>query len=299
MKKTLVCIHVMPHEMVMFDRWMNDFRRSLSFLPPSAHLTLRATLNLNPRLIDWSKSPLPQEYFVAKFLGLIAGLPVLHEIRSDDSLAGTTQQKRECIALEYDHFIFADPDIAYPPYLIHGEMDIASQLSGRFMISPPVVRLWDTTWDHVVHPDFISKPLGYFLTHSADETRNQSPKQISAVPLADPKFGTGWMNLYSKDLMAFVGIPASLGGYGAEDVFIGLSSEVARTNGYPISAYLLRGAYISEDYANRDSTLTDALMFKDIREQQRLEAERHIAEELSAFAKRSMGKTIAFTFGSN
>jgi hypothetical protein len=297
MKRTLVCIHVLPHELLMFERWMNDFRRSLPFLTPSDHLNLRPSLNLNPRLTDWSTSPLPQEYFVAKFLGAIHGIQALHEIRSDDSLAGTSQQKRECIALDYDQFIFADPDIAFPPYLIKGELDVASKLSGRYMIFPPVVRLWEPAWDHVVHPDFLSKPLGYYLTHSPDETRRQSPKEISAVPLGSPKFGTGWMNMYSKDLMMFIGIPASLGGYGAEDNFIGISSEVACQNGFPVSAYLLRNVYISEDYVSRDTTLPETLNFKDTREKQRLEAENHVAHELSAFAKRAMGKNISFTFG--
>lgn len=103
--------------------------------------------------------------------------------------------------------------------------------------------------------------------------------------------------MYSKDLMTFIGIPASLGGYGAEDNFIGVSSEVACQNGFPVSAYLLRNVYISEDYVSRDTTLPETLNFKDTREKQRLEAENHVAHELSAFAKRAMGKNISFTFG--
>lgn len=297
MKETLICIHVMPHELVMFERWVNDFRRSFSFLSSSDRITLRASLNLNPRLINWTKSPLSPAYFTRRFLELIAGLPTLHEIREDDSLAGTTQQKRECITLEFDQFIFADSDIAYPPYLLKGMLEVASKLSGRYMISPPVVRLWDADWDPLVHPDFLAKPLGYHVTHSADETRSQVPKEVYAVPVEETQFGTGWLNLYSRDLMRFVGIPESLGGYGAEDTYIGLSSRIARQHGFPVPVYLLRNVYISEDYASRDSSLKDLLMHKDERGEQRLAAEKQIARELSAFAKRALGKDLGFSFG--
>jgi hypothetical protein len=297
MKETLICIHVMPHELVMFERWVNDFRRSFSFLSSSDRITLRASLNLNPRLTNWTKSPLSPAYFTRRFLELIDGLPTLHEIREDDSLAGTTQQKRECITLEFDQFIFADSDIAYPPYLLKGMLEVASKLSGRYMISPPVVRLWDADWDPLVHPDFLAKPLGYHVTHSADETRGQVPKEVYAVPVEETKFGTGWLNLYSRDLMRFVGIPESLGGYGAEDTYIGLSSRIARQHGFPVPVYLLRNVYISEDYASRDSSLKDLLMHKDVRGEQRLAAEKQIARELSAFAKRALGKDLGFSFG--
>lgn len=297
MKKTLICVHVMPHELVMFERWVSDFRRSLSLLSSSDRVILRASLNLNPRLTNWSRSPLSPSYFSQRFLELLDGLSTLHEIREDDSLAGTTQQKRECIALDFDQFIFADSDIVYPPYLLKGMLDVAAPLSGRYMISPPVVRLWSPEWDPLVHPDFLSKQLGYHLTHSADETRKQTPKEIYAVPVEETNFGTGWFNMYSQDLMKFVGIPESLGGYGAEDTYIGLSSRIARENGFPVPVYLLRNVYISEDYASRDSTLKDLLMHKDLRGEQRVEAEKQIVRELSAFAKRALGKSLVFSFG--
>jgi hypothetical protein len=296
MKRTLVCIHVMPPEFTLFERWIADFRQSLSFLTPLDRVTLRASLNLNPRLIDWSQSSLSPAYFIERFRQLMAGLPANYEIREDDSLAGTTQQKRECIALDYDQFIFADPDIAFPPYLMRGLLGVSYKLSGRYMISPPVPRLWDATWDMLVHPDFLVQPLGYYLTHSPDKTRQQAPQEVLAIPIEETKFGTGWMNLYSQDLLSFTGIPASLGGYGAEDSFIGLASRVARRNGFPCEMYILRNVYVSEDYVTRRLMLDGHVAYRDARFEQRELAERHLAPELSMFAKRSLGKNLAFTF---
>lgn len=297
MKRTLVCIHVMPREFTLFERWVADFRRSLPFLSPIDRITLRASLNLNPRLIDWDKSTVSKTYFIQRFQELMEGLPANYEIRDDDSLAGTTQQKRECSELEFDQFIFADPDIAFPPYLLKGLLDVSYKLSERYMISPPVTRLWDPTWDMLVHPDFLTKPLGYFLSHSADETRRQAPQEITAIPIEETKFGTGWMNLYSKELLRFTGIPTSLGGYGAEDTFIGLASRVARQNGFPCPMYILRNVYISEDHLNRTNDLPGEVVYNDMRNQQRDAAEKQLASELSDFAKRALGKNLAFAFG--
>jgi hypothetical protein len=296
MKRTLICIHVMPPEFTLFERWIADFRQSLSFLTPLDRVTLRASLNLNPRRIDWSQSSLSPAYFIERFRHLMAGLPANYEIREDDSLAGTTQQKRECIALDYDQFIFADPDIAFPPYLLKGLLGVSYKLSGRYMVAPPVPRLWDETWDMLVHPDLLTKPLGYYLSHSPEETRRQPPQEIFAVPIEETKFGTGWMNLYSKELLSFTGIPESLGGYGAEDTFIGLASRVARHNGYPCAMYILRNVYVSEDYVTRRYTLDGQVAYRDTRMEQREAAEKHLAPELSIFAKRSLGMDLAFTF---
>lgn len=296
MKRTLICIHVMPHELTMFERWVGTFRESLRLLTPSDRVLLRASLNLNPRLIDWSKSAISATYFTRRFHELMEGLPANYEIRDDDSLAGTTQQKRECIALDYDQFIFVDPDIAFPAYLLKGALDLSDKLSGRYMISPPVVRLWDPTWDVLVHPDFLSKPLGYHLTHSPDETRRQAPHEITAYAVNETKFGTGWFNVYSKELMDFTGIPASLGGYGAEDTFIGLASRIARENGFPVPMYIFRNVYISEDYVSRDTSLQAQLVYRDARAEQRVFAEKQLAHELSVFAKEKLGKDLAFSF---
>jgi len=52
-KRTLICIHVMPAEIEMFERLMQQMKRALMYLDDTDDVTLKVTLNLNPELTDW------------------------------------------------------------------------------------------------------------------------------------------------------------------------------------------------------------------------------------------------------
>lgn len=297
MKRTLLCIHVMPHEFGMFERWISDLRSALANLGHDDTLVLRASLNLNPKLVDWRESSLTPDYFVEKFLRLTKGIVNINEIVSDESLWGTTQQRRESIALEYDQFIFADADLAFPPHFLKGQLDASYPLQGRYMMFPRMVRLWDSTWDCIVHPDFLSKELNYHLTHDPNMTRAQLKQEIRAQQLDGLKFSGGWFTLYSKEFFDFVGIPESLGGYGAEDTYVGFASVIARQNGFSIDTYNLEGVYISEDYLYRDPTYGGQIKLFDVQKQMRERAEKNVPDELNKFAKRALGKDLHFFLG--
>jgi len=102
MKTTLFCMHVMPHEIEMLERFMVQYRKALSYLDANDNFTMKVSLNLNPELTDWEASELKQDYFIEKFNTLFDGIKNINEIITDNSLWGTTQQKRESIKLYYD-----------------------------------------------------------------------------------------------------------------------------------------------------------------------------------------------------
>ena len=79
-KKTLICIHVMPSEIEMFERLMFQMHKSLSYLDENDDVTLKVTLNLNPELTDWENSEYKQSYFIARFGVLFNGLKNINEI---------------------------------------------------------------------------------------------------------------------------------------------------------------------------------------------------------------------------
>ena len=112
-KKTLVCIHIMPSEIEMFQRFMEQYRKALSYCR-EYDVTIKATLNLNPKLTDWENSELKQDYFMNIFNAQFQykELKNINQIILDESMWGTTQQKRESIKIDYfDQFIFCDTDI--------------------------------------------------------------------------------------------------------------------------------------------------------------------------------------------
>ena len=72
-KKTLVCIHIMPSEIEMFQRFMQQYRKALSYCG-EYDVTIKATLNLNPQLTDWDNSQLKNGHFVNRFAILFNGI---------------------------------------------------------------------------------------------------------------------------------------------------------------------------------------------------------------------------------
>ena len=270
MKKTLVCVHIMPLEIEMFERFMEQYKRSILYLDDKDDVTLKATLNLNPELIDWSSSELTPDFFIQKFNGLLEDINSIKEVVSDNSLMGTTQQKRESIKLDYDQFIFVDADIAFPEQLLKYQLEASYLLEGKFVLIPNITKLWDHTWDILVHDNFKSEPYGYYKNHSPKLTINQEIEQVGVTTLPIIKFGCGMHTLYTKEFWDFIGIPESFGGYGPEDTFGMFAATKAIEKGYPIKQYLLDGVYITEDYLNRVPTFAGKVKVFDRKQEFRI-----------------------------
>jgi hypothetical protein len=84
MKSTLVCTHIMPNEIEMFEKFMFQYRKALTYLDESDNVTIKASLNLNPLLTDWENSELKQDYFINIFNKLFDGIPNINEIILDN-----------------------------------------------------------------------------------------------------------------------------------------------------------------------------------------------------------------------
>ena len=262
-KKTLVCIHVMPSEMEMFQRFMVQYRKALGYCG-EYDVTIKATLNLNPKLTDWDSSELKQDYFMELFRNEFAykGLKNINEIILDDSFWGTTQQKRESIKIDYfDQFIFCDTDIAIHEFQLTYQLKAAEQLSGKYIISPSIPKWWDESWNFLVHKDFQNSEYGHaFKKDVFDSVFTQQISSIELKKLPTIKFGCGMHTLYSKEFWQFVGIPEEFGGYGPEDTFGMFAAIYARQKGYEINQYVLDGIYIAEDYTNREPSFKDKIV---------------------------------------
>ncbi len=260
MKKTLICIHVMPSELEMFERLMVRLRRALSYLDKKDDVTLKVTLNLNPQLTDWDKSDYKQAYFVARFGVMFNGIKNINEIILDTSCWGTTQQKRESIQLDYDQFIFCDTDILFHEHMLKYQLNISYKLKDTYIISPSLPKWWDSSWDMLCHSDYLEKEYGYAMSkEAADNTSFQKIEVINAKQIPMVKFGCGMHTLYSKSFWELVGIPESFGGYGPEDTYGMKAAEVAIRAGYDIKQFVMDGVYITEDYINREPSFADKI----------------------------------------
>jgi len=251
-KRTLICIHVMPSEIEMFERQMQLFKKSFLYLDDRDDVTLKVTLNLNPELTDWENSELKQEYFISKFGVLFNGIKNINEIILDTQCWGTTQQKRESYKLDYDQFIFCDTDILFHQHMLRYQLDVSYQMNGMYIISPSLAKFWDESWDVLCHSDYMDKHIGYSTEREAIEnTTVQKVESITIKRTPVIKFGCGMHTLYSKSFWEFVGIHDSFGGYGPEDTYAMSAADVAIRLGYDIVQVYMDGIYITEDYINR------------------------------------------------
>lgn len=253
-------MHVMPMELELFENSISNFRNALQYLDESDSITFKITLNLNPKLTDWQNSTLKQEYFINEFNRICEGLPNINEIITDTSLWGTTQQKRECIELDFDQFIFCDADLLFPEQLLKNQLNLSYQLEGRYVISPSIPRWWDYTWDVLCDSRFMNASLGAAQSREVVEgTTQQNTDEIRIRQTYALKFGCGMHTLYSKDFWKLIGIPESFGGYGPEDTFAMIVGNQVHHK-YPITQLVLDGLYITEDIFNRSPSFADKIV---------------------------------------
>ena len=259
-KRTLICIHVMPTEMEMFERLMVQMHKSLSYLDENDDVTLKVTLNLNPELTDWQNSEYKQAYFISRFGVLFNGLKNINEIILDTSCWGTTQQKRESYKLDYDQFIFCDTDILFHEHMLKYQLNTSYQLDGTYIISPSLAKWWDGSWDVLCHSNYRDKDYGYGMTEeAAKNVTTQQIKKINVNQIPTIKFGCGMHTLYSKSFWELVTIPDEFGGYGPEDTYGMAAASLATKLGYDIKQFVMDGIYITEDYQNRTPTFVDKI----------------------------------------
>jgi len=253
-KKTLVCIHIMPSEIEMFQRFMEQYRRAMSYCR-DYDVTIKATLNLNPKLTDWENSELKQDYFMELFTNEFAykGLKNINQIILDESLWGTTQQKRESIKIDYfDQFIFVDTDIVLHEHQLIYQLQAAEPLEGKYIVSPSLPKWWDDSWSMLVNEKMKDSDKEPFSKEILESIHTQQPDKITLKQIPMIKFGCGMHTLYSRDFWQFIGIPEEFGGYGPEDTFGMFAATYAVQKGYDIKQYVLDGLYITEDYINRE-----------------------------------------------
>ena len=287
-KRTLICIHVMPSEMEMFERLMNQFHKSFSYLDENDDVTLKVTLNLNPQLTDWNNSEIKQSYFAARFAVLFNGLKNINEVILDTSCWGTTQQKRESLKLDYDQFIFCDTDILFHEHMLKYQLNVSYQLDGIYLISPSLPKWWDDSWEYLCHSDYKDYPYGTAMDNKEVMmgTYTQEIKGINAREIPTIKFGCGMHTLYSKSFWDLVGIPESFGGYGPEDTYGMEAGKVAVKLGYDIKQFVLDGVYITEDYLNRIPQFADKIKTIDKKKEFYDKANALGREEVTAFARK-------------
>jgi hypothetical protein len=271
--KKVISIFCLPREIDDLDRTITQLRNNIPYLEEPDDWYLDVKMNVGDDMVIWNDSKLPKEFFVQKFetIGRNCGFENA-SFKLSEEIKGCVSQRVDTLEKynKFDYFIWLDTDIIFSSEtLAYFETTIRNTAEEYpySIITPEIVRIWDTTWDCLVNEKFIDKPLNYHKTNNPyqdcgmkgmlkiESVHNQANGQPRF------KFAGGWFTCISGKLLRRVGVPKSLGHYGLEDTFIMWGAEKL-TQLKQITAYQfkIKGLVICENYKFRDSSyITDNL----------------------------------------
>lgn len=291
----VISVFVMPYEMDDLHRIFSTI--NLQNISDNCILTIDVSLALSDELINWGKSSLPKSFFIQKFLSLQKNYPLLqYRFNPSETTKGCVDQRRQTLNKypDADYFIWLDSDIIFSDATLkHFEQAIAlvHQKQPLSIITPEIVRIWDTTWDCLVNEKFLSKPLNYQKTNdpyvdcgvkgqlTLEEVHNRAEGQPRF------KFAGGWFTCISGELLRLIGIPDSFAPYGLEDTFIMWAAEyLVRSGKADIKQYKIKNLVVCENYKYRDySHYTNHMTIIDRREEYLAQTRKVFNLELQRF----------------
>lgn len=250
--KGIVSIFVMPYEIHHALRLLTLLKRGIRELSEDVRLSLDLTFCLSPEILH--EKPTVIQELEREFLKGVTPLVQEFEERTirvekGREIIGCVSQRRNTFKEfpNMDFYIWIDPNLYFLPetlfYLTEGFRSLKEiHPSSPLVLVPQVPRLWDFTWDVLVHPKFRKEKYGYCyeidpkkVVFISDEvTLEESPIY---------KFGGGWMTLLSREIMEEIGVPEELGHYGMEDTYI---MWRMRERGY--KQFILEGVVVAENY---------------------------------------------------
>lgn len=293
--KIVFTTFVMPHELDDLERVLLDLNRSSKYVD-GKNYEFYVSLSLSDYLINWEESIIDKQFFIDKFNSLKKltewSEKSTFQIRED--ILGAFQNKRfahkEC--KDATHFIWLDTDIVFEEkilsYLENSVNLIQSNNIHKYLITPEIVRYWDTTWDCLVNEKYLEYPLDFCKTaNPLTECGEKGEVSIQSVQNTIPgqpytKFGAGWFTLLSKELLDTIPLPESMGAYGPDDTFIMWGIEKLSKRGETIYQFKLKNYVICENYIYRDRNHYDSILKRiDRKEEFKKHAESNFLEELN------------------
>jgi hypothetical protein len=281
---TQIVIHLLPHEIDWFEWQLKQLKQGSYHLEEKDGVIIDVTLNLN--LIEWAKSQLPKQFFIDKFIQiekLCDWCETQFTIDDRNGCLGCNDKRREAIRLtKADNIIYLDTDLIFKPELLKYAIDASEMLEiPYYIISPQITKMWDSSWDCLVNPKHIDKPLQKDL-HTIDPYAIADlGETILLNPIDQFKIGGGWFNLFSTQLLKHIDIPDSLGPYGLDDTYVMACCNMLRQKGTNIQQYVLEGTLVAENYKYRWSPYENYLYSIDKQTEFRQQAQINFSKEIT------------------
>ena len=249
-----IVLHCLPNELDQVSWIVDQLKRSSRFIDAKKFI-LDFTLNVSSEDTDWNKSKLTREFCIERFNLIFERSPFLNQHKISEKQTGCNTVRRNAIREndETTHIIYLDTDLIFPEIILYYIEQAINEIESKYyIISPQIFQLWDSSWDIISHPDYrnISRENKQWLKNPYQVFEHE-PTDIKLVKLPYIKFGGGWFNVFSKNLLELIDIPDSLGHYGLDDTFVSTAANMLKQKEYDIEQFVLNDIVVKEDRVYR------------------------------------------------
>jgi len=289
---TQIVIHLLPQELDWFEWQSKQFKLGSYLLESNDVIILDVTLNLN--LVNWNSSKIPKEFFIEKFNNIVSlwdWCEKLIEIDTKNKCLGCDDKRRNSIRNSTsDNILYLDSDLIFKPETLKYIIDSAKLVSSKYyIISPEIVKLWDNTWDVLTNKNYINNVASmenYYSTDPFGTIVKNFDDPIQLKNINQFKFGGGWFNLLSTNLLKLTDIPDSFGPYGIDDYYVMLCCQILKNKNYDIKQYVLENVVVIENFKYRNNPYKNYLSIINKQVEYRTNAEKNLELELKNFINR-------------
>jgi hypothetical protein len=288
---TQIVIHLLPQEIDWFEWQIKQLKQGSYYLEEDDNVIMDVTLNLN--LIDWEQSKLSKQLFIDKFNQLekiCDWCETQFIIDEENKCLGCDDKRREAIrTTTSDNILYLDSDLIFKPELLKYMMDSAKVIPNEYyLISPQIMKLWDDSWDCLVHQDYVGlQPSQEYKNADPYLVISNQSQEISIKPINQFKFGGGWFNLLSTKLLKLTDMPDSFGPYGVDDTYVMLCCGVMKQKEYDVQQYVLEGMIVAENIKYRWNPYNSLLSLINKQDEFRKQAESNLGPEMKFFINRT------------
>tara|TARA_X000001382_G_scaffold120247_2_gene101658 strand:- start:348 stop:1274 length:927 start_codon:yes stop_codon:yes gene_type:complete len=258
MKTLQIVVHCLPREIDQLERVLDKLHESSFYLSPKARVVIDVTLNLNDAYTDWSTSILDKKFFTTKFNFLEKkaswAYKTLFYVDDIGKCLGINDKRRNSIRSvdsEVNYIMYLDLDVFFSKVNLAIAFQAFDQIPNEYqIISSQLTKLWDQSWDVISSSMFKDSSYNQWKEidpYSIEFIVDSNTSNFSISPINTVKFGGGWFNIFSTNLLEFIDIPDSLGPYGLDDTFIMEGSKLMQAKGYDLVQYVLQGAIVCEN----------------------------------------------------
>lgn len=292
---TQIVIHLLPQEIDWFEWQIKQLKQGSYYLEEDDKVIIDVTLNLN--LVEWNKSQFPKQFFIDKFTQiekLCDWCISQFTIDENNKCLGCGDKRQQSINNSVsDNILYLDTDIIFKPELLKYIIDASKIIPNEYyIISPQIYKLWDSSWDCLVHQKYIDQP-------PSQEYRNYDPysiilhqsDEIYITPINQFKFGGGWFNLLSTKLLKLTDVPDGINPYGPDDTYVMACCNIMKQKGYDIQQYILKDSLVAENVKYRWNPYQELLHLTDRRKEFRQKAEANLNNEIQKFINKIVQPT--------